>query len=109
MRCESCRSGDSQCNAWIACDGPVLPLVLVANLEALSPPPLVAVDRAGCRRCGTPLPPVDVARDEDRDVVVAAAECRVCGWERPETRMDGPEIRAWLRRRLGLLGQQRKR
>lgn len=83
MRCESCRSGDPVCNSWEPCDrqavvigADTFPLQRTVS-SALNP------EAGGCRRCGGPVfLSIGIDEEDERGVVRAVAECRVCGWSR---------------------------
>jgi hypothetical protein len=100
MRCESCRAGDPECHAWIDCD---------RQLEQLQQEVPQHEFRHVMTESGCSLV-YEVGYDEDdpytepRRVLV----CLPCGTERTAVPLRPAEVRAWVRRRLALLAQQRK-
>jgi len=94
MVCESCRAGDPECNAWIACDRQIAQER--ARLRTLLPNPEIrirsrAMDSEGvhigrsdvCRRCSAVLQ-WTAGIDEDcgeQGQVHAVLACVVCGAE----------------------------
>jgi len=107
MRCESCRSGDWQCNAWIDCEGPVVTLeeridAVCAEVVRRGTFPvaghgfdaairradvlvglvgaLVERDGRACRRCGGEVE-ADIGLDEDSPFVEPrrVLACTACG------------------------------